>query len=296
MSSSDSKLRQPGLIVYFSGVGTSGLMLWLVHYLNESLQFNVMGWYINGILPAGAMAVGVASGTGYAIASRLLHAKISRAFLVGMIFTAMLDYSAAQYLTYTNFIEKLHVPADVYTFVDYIRDTCEKMAFNDRHTGKAGEPLGAFGYVFKLLELAGYAAGAIYPTFMVFGMPYCKNCQQYLKLHRTGYINSPESWADVKKLSRGARSSKLQSLISALAAQANQVVGPVLKAPFTETEAAIAALDPGVRKGTAGRIAIELRKCSSCDAHHLRLRIHTFSANKKAAAKVLSQFDKTELA
>jgi len=39
MSASNEKLRQPGLIVYFSGVGTSALVLWLVHYLNDSHQF-----------------------------------------------------------------------------------------------------------------------------------------------------------------------------------------------------------------------------------------------------------------
>ena len=117
MNSSGKRLRQPGLIVYFSGVGTSALVLWLVHYLNDSQQFNVMGWYVNGILPVGALLVGAASGAGYAVASRLLQVKLSRAFVLGMITTAILDYFAAQYLTYTNILERLHVAADRYTFM-----------------------------------------------------------------------------------------------------------------------------------------------------------------------------------
>ena len=161
MNSSGKRLRQPGLIVYFSGVGTSALVLWLVHYLNESQHFNVMGWYVNGILPVGALLVGAASGAGYAVASRLLQVKLSRAFVLGMITTAILDYFAAQYLTYTNILERLHVAADRYTFVDYIRDICEKMSFKDAHSDKPGSPLGLFGYFFKLLEIAGYACRTV---------------------------------------------------------------------------------------------------------------------------------------
>ena len=35
MSTPSKPLRQPGLIVYLCGLGTSALVLWLVNYLNE---------------------------------------------------------------------------------------------------------------------------------------------------------------------------------------------------------------------------------------------------------------------
>ena len=296
MSPPGKPLRQPGLIVYFSGVGTSALVLWLVYYLNESQHFNIMGWYVNGIIPAGALGVGVLSGTGYAVASRLLQVKLSKLFVLGMLGTAILDYAAAQYLTYTSLLERFHVGADRYTFLEYIRDICEKMAFKEEHSDKLGSPLGAFGYFFKLLEMAGYACGAMLPSAMVFGMPYCKNCQQYLKGHRIGYIHSPEPWSEVKKLSKAARLEKLQIVIRELTARANQIAGPLLQAPLAETEAALAGLDRTIRKDAAAHITFWLRKCPACDAHHLKLTLTNYTVDKKSATSVLATLDKTEQA
>ena len=296
MSTPGKPLRQPGLIVYFSGVGTSALVLWLVYYLNDCHHFNVMGWYVNGIIPAGALAVGVVSGTGYAIASRLLHVKLSRLFVLGMLSTAVLDYVAAQYLTYTNILERFHVGADRYTFLDYIRQICEHMTFKDSHSDKPGSPLGMFGYFFKLLEMAGYAGGAMIPSAMVYGMPYCKNCQQYLKARRTVHIHSPERWPEVKKLGKKARLEKLQTAIRDLAARADQITGPIRQAPLAETEAALAGLDSAIQKDAAARITFDLKKCPGCDAHHLKLTLANYTVDKKAATKLLVALDKTEQA
>ena len=155
--------------------------------------------------------VGAASGAGYAVASRLLQVKLSKAFVVGMITTAIIDYFAAQYLTYTNILERLHLSADRYTFVDYVGNICEQMSFKDAHSDKPGSPLGVFGYFFKLLEIAGYALGACWPSAMVFGMPYCKKCQQYLKPYRTAYVHSQDLWSTVKRLSKKERIEKLRA-------------------------------------------------------------------------------------
>ncbi|MDB6004682.1 MAG: hypothetical protein JWR15_1669, partial [Prosthecobacter sp.] len=99
MNTSSKPLRQPGLLVYLCGLGTSALALWLVQLANDHGE-NIMGWYANGIIPAGALIVGMASGLGYAIGSRVLNVKLSKAFVAGMITTAVVDYFAAQYLTY----------------------------------------------------------------------------------------------------------------------------------------------------------------------------------------------------
>ena len=52
------KLRQPGLIVYCCGLATSALVLWLVNLMNDH-GVNIMGWYLNGIIPGGALLVGM---------------------------------------------------------------------------------------------------------------------------------------------------------------------------------------------------------------------------------------------
>ena len=294
MNSPGKRLRQPGLVVYFSGVGTSALVLWLVHYLNESQQFNVMGWYVNGILPVGALFVGVASGAGYAIASRLLQVKLSKTFVVGMITTAIIDYFAAQYLTYTHILERLHLSADRYTFVDYIRNICEQMSFRDAHSDKPGSALGMFGYFFKLLEIGGYALGASWPSAMVFGMPYCKGCQRYLKPYRTAYVNSPDLWSSLKRLSKKERIEKLQGAVAAIIGRARQITAAIANAPLAETATAVAALDGAIRKDAAARITFDLKKCPGCDSHHLKLTLTNFTAGKQLATRIVANLDKTK--
>jgi hypothetical protein len=294
MSTSSKPLRQPGLIVYLCGVGTSALALWLVHHLNEHHEFNIMGWYLNAIIPGGALIVGIASGIGYAVASRMLQVKLSKAFVFGMITTAIIDYIAAQYLTYTHIIERLHIPPERYGFTDYIREICEGMAFSSRNSAEPGSPLGMWGYLFKLLEMGGYALGAMIPSLAVFGMPYCKKCQQYLKAHRSGHIHSPDQWSNVKKLAKKERLAALQAAVGALTARANQVVAPIAAAPLADTEAAVAALDPAIQKDAAARITFELKKCPRCDAHHLTLNLFNFTVDKKSAVNALAKIDKTE--
>ena len=293
MSTPGKPLRQPGLIVYLCGLGTSALALWLVQIMNENGE-NIMGWYANGIIPAGALIVGIASGLGYALGSRFLNVKLSKAFVFGMITTAVIDYFAAQYLTYLSLIERLHIPPERYGFIDYFREISESMSFKSKHSTEPGSPLGMWGYAYKLLEIGGYSVGAMLPSMMVFGMPYCKGCQLYLKKHRTGHIHSEEKWSVVKKLKSKERLPALQSAIKALTDRANLILGPIANAPLAEADAAVAALDQAIQKDAAARITYTLKKCPTCDAHHLDLTLTNFTVDKKVATTNVAKIDKTE--
>lgn len=295
MATPSKSPRQPGFIVYLCGLGTSALALWLVDYLNESHQFNVMGWYLKAIIPAGALIVGIASGLGYAIASRLLQVKLSKAFVFGMITTAIIDYFAAQYLTYTHLLERFNASPERYSFIDYIRETSENMSFQSRHSSEAGSPLGMWGYLFKFLEMAGYALGAMLPSLTVFGMPYCKSCQQYLKNHRTSHVHSPALWSTVKKLKKKERLEALQEAIQSVGQRANEIADSIATAPLAETEAAMAGLDQSVQTDAAARITFVLKKCPQCEAHHLSLTLTHFTVDKKVNASDFAKIDKTEL-
>ncbi len=292
MSTPSKSLRQPGLIVYLCGLGTSALALWLVQIMNDNGE-NIMGWYANGIIPAGALIVGIASGLGYALGSRFLNVKLSKAFVFGMITTAILDYFAAQYLTYLSLIERMHIPQERYGFIDYLREISEGMSFKKRHSEESGDPLGMWGYLYKLLEIGGYSLGAMFPSLMVFGMPYCKNCQLYLKKHRTGHIHTPEQWSVVKKLKSKERLPALQAAIKALTDRANQITAPIAAAPLAETEAAISGLDQTIQKDAAARITYTLKKCPTCDAHHLELSLTNYTVDKKVAVNNVAKIDKT---
>lgn len=295
MASSGKTPRQPGFIVYLCGLGTSALALWLVHYLNEHHQFNIMGWYANAIIPIGALIVGVASGLGYAVASRYLQVKLSRAFIWGMVITAVVDYIAAQYLTYIHLLEWLNVPPEQFSFIDYIREMSEGMTFSSRNSSSPGSPLGMWGYLYKTLELTGYVLGALFPSLTVFGMPYCKGCQQYLKPHRTAHLHSAAQWSAVKKLKKKERLAALEEAIQSIAVPAHDLAGSIASAPLADTEAAVAGLDQTIQKDAAARITVLLKKCPQCDSHHLDLTLNNFTVDKKFNSSGFAKIDKTEL-
>ena len=292
MSTDSRPLRQPGLIVYACGLGTSVLVLWIVNALNEA-GTNVMGWYANGILPIGALLVGAGSGVGYAVASRYMQVKPSRAFVYGMLTTAVIDYAAAQYITYTNLLEQAQIPADAYGFTDYIRDICERMTFQRNGDQKPGNPLGIWGYLFKVLEISGYAFGAMCPVMIVSRMPYCKACQRFLKPHRTGILSSTANWREIKPLGKKEREAALQAAIGELGARVEQVVARIAQGSLAETTAEIEALDRAAAEGTAARMAFTLTKCPTCDSHHVQLQLHHWTVDKKQAHGQAGAIDKT---
>ncbi len=169
------------------------------------------------------------------------------------------------------------------------------MSFKDR-SDNAGSPLGGWGYLYKVLEIAGYSLGAMLPSLAVFGMPYCKGCQQYLKKHRSGHLHSQEQWSVVKKLGKKERQPALQAAIQVLIARANEFTVPIAAAPLVETEAALGTLDQSIQKDAAARITYVLKKCPGCDAHHLQLNLTNFTADKKVAITTVVNLDKTEVA
>jgi hypothetical protein len=294
MSQSPKKtLRQPGLLVYACGVATSVLALWGVHLLLEE-DVNVMGWYLYFVIPVGALLVGIASGLGYGLGSRYLNVKLSHAFAFGMIATGLVDYVAAQYLTYQYVLETNHVAAESYSFVQYIRDMCEGMAFSARNSGDPSTPLGVLGYLFKFLEMVGYALGTMIPSGVVLGMTYCKKCQFYLKPHLTAHLHSPEQWKNLKKLDKPQRLAALQQSIQDVIARAQAVADEILDTPLTPTVATLTKLDSKIKKGTAARADFEMKKCPGCDAHEITLTLFNMTIDNKGHQSLLLTVNKTK--
>ncbi|MBI5774295.1 MAG: hypothetical protein HZA89_11200 [Verrucomicrobia bacterium] len=284
-------LRQPGLIVYACGLGTSLLVLWCVNIWNEHGE-NIMGWYASGVFPVGAFYVGVASGLGYAFGSRLLNVKLSKAFVWGMIVTGLLDYVAAQYVTYMNIIEQHHIPPDRYSFMSYIQDICENMAFKESGS-RVGSPLGTLGYIYKVLEMGGYALGTMLPSLYMSRMPYCKRCQFYLKAHQITHLHSSFPWAEIKKLKRKERLEPLAQAVHELQQRIIPMVERATNATLVDTVSMLEALDQKVNKNAAARVTFTLKKCPRCDAHHVLLKLSKYNEDGKLDENLFAKIDKT---
>lgn len=286
--------KQPGLLVYLAGFATSALSLFATRALVEH-DINVMGWYVNGILPVGAILVGMASGLGFALASRSLNVRLTRSYVLGMLTTGLLDYAAAQYLAWQSLIDAHHVSPERYSLWRYFRDTCENMTFRRSGSSGAGSALGAFGYFFKALEVVGFAVGSMLPSAILFTMPYCRSCQRYLLKHRTGYLNGSARRDDVLRLPKAGRPAALQGAVEEVSARAREVFARVKDATLAQTEAVLDEVERAAG-GSAAMVTITLKKCPTCDSHHLDFSLHHSTVDKRAAASNLLTIEKTQAA
>lgn len=280
--------RQPGVLVYLSGVGTSALALYGVRVLNSHGEY-IMGWYANGIIPAGALLVGMVSGLGFAIASRLLHVRLTRAYVLGMISTGVLDYVAATYLTYQTLLEDHHVTEAAYSFLQYVQDISEKMTFSH------GSPLGKFGYLYKLLEIAGFSLGTMVPAAVLFKMPFCVACQKYLVSHKKGFLSSAGTRGDAvsSKQTRAAREATIKDANGEMIRSANQLAIRMRKAPLADVVAALEDATSAKNKASAATVTVHLKKCPQCDAHHVSFVMESVNLDKKRAITHLPPVDAT---
>ena len=95
-------------IVLVSGLFTSALALAGVYWLGKnSNDFHIMGWYANYVIPAGAMIVGIAAGSGYAVASWLTGSRISRGLLAAVLILQTTAYLTAEYVEYRDVMDGL---------------------------------------------------------------------------------------------------------------------------------------------------------------------------------------------
>lgn len=292
--------RSPGLLVYLCGVGTTALVVVLVQALNAS-GFNAMGLYANGILPVGAILVGVMSGLGYAIGSRVLNVKLSKSFVWWMIATGVADWFALQYFEYASILEQYHASPAALGFFDYLTETATSMSFSRAGSSSAGAALGKAGYLFKGLELGGFAIGTMVPSWTLFAMPYCRRCRLYLKADSVAGVYSAATHAEVMKLDRmslkkPARTAALAAAQAEVQQRAAQVLAQIERAPLAEVRATLHGLGaaPTRKDKPAAQVSFAVKKCPRCDSHHVVATLNTFAANGKIATGKVATLDKTE--
>jgi hypothetical protein len=172
-----------------------------------------------------------------------------------------------------------------------VRDACEQMAFAPDNPKERPKPLGGWGYLFKLLEMIGFVAGAVIPAGILSDFPYCRACQKYLKAHRKGYLNSPHPWADIKPLAKQIRTERLNEVLAALEPQIRQSLELLARANFTEVDRFVAGLMPA-DKEAAARVQFELHKCPTCEAHRVSVMLESRTIDKKTASSLVTKIDR----
>jgi hypothetical protein len=192
-------------MVLICGLATTALTLLGVYLLDRYADdFHIMGWYANYVIPAGAIIVGIAAASGYGLASWFSGIKITSKLLWMVLALQFLAYFAAQYIEFNNLhlvYQKTGRPVGFFTYYDF---TARSFAWK-QSDGKMGDPLGAWGYFFRGLEVIGFAGAGLIVPLALRKAPYCPACQRYMKTRQLALV--PAS-VKVKKLKKSDEAGK----------------------------------------------------------------------------------------
>src|SRR5262249_33986509 len=175
--------RRGGAVVVLAGAVTTALALLGVWWLdNNTDDFHVMGWYADYVIPAGALLVGMAAGSGYGIASYLGGLRIRRGLLLSVVMLQLAGYSVAQYLEFRSLTREgplVDASGETLTFARFYHLRAMSFAWDDH--GHPGKPVGGWGYLFVGLGVLGFALGGVVVPALLMKAPYCERCELYMK-------------------------------------------------------------------------------------------------------------------
>jgi hypothetical protein len=207
----DSRSDKPYFAVLMSGLLTSAVTLAGVYWLGRNTDdFYIMGWYANYVIPAGAMIVGIAAASGYAVASWLTGTRISRGLLLAVLLLQTGAYVTAEYVEYRDVMDGLRQRGLMIgpepSFPQYYDFKARSFAWKKQGPGnQQGQPLGGWGYAFVLLGAAGFILSGLIAPAVLYAVPYCERCQRYMKRKLLGVLPASVPGKKIAKSDQAAQ-------------------------------------------------------------------------------------------
>lgn len=179
-----SKRSGEDFLVAGCGLVTSlltALILWLIE---ARFGFSIYTWSLWFVIPIGALFSGFAGASGYYAGSWFFGHRPTRLLLLNIVIASVATFFLIHYLSYITLeIEGKRV-SDYIPFWQYLDIAIRSASMEFRYRGavklgSTGE-LGAFGYVFAVLQVIGFAAGGFAVYAHLVSKPYCEKCSRYL--------------------------------------------------------------------------------------------------------------------
>jgi hypothetical protein len=259
------------ILILAAGLVTTVLSLVVVHLIGEAnSDFQIMAYYAAFILPIGAIAVGVAAGSGYGVASWGTGRKVGGGLLITTFVLLALAYCGGQYVEYLGVAPHYEdgSPVGFFTFYDAVTRTIRmSMSHSKNPTGE----LGLFGYAFRLLELAGFVGGGLVIPIALRSKPYCDGCWRYMRTRQLALVPASVPKRKIAKkdtLAQQAFDTEMQSALESGLKQAEVL----LKAGESGDAGVVRQqLEPlAEHKKETGklpaRIEVKLSSCPSCSS------------------------------
>lgn len=181
----DNKLKR---LIGFFGVGFCGYVTATVVAISNVLvekyfQVNIFSLSVWGILPMGAIMVGVAAASGYYLGAVWLHRPPTKILLFQMIAVAGITQLTIYYFDYLLVLQNnSQITTDLFPFTAYLklRFTHMSIEFFRPHMN-TGE-VGAFGYVVAVIQFAGFLLGGFGVYNKLRSKLICNDCTQYFRV------------------------------------------------------------------------------------------------------------------
>lgn len=260
------------LPVLGAGLATTALALLGVWAANQaSDDFNIMGWYGYYVIPAGALLVGLVAGSGYGVASWMTGVRISRNLLLAVLFLQVAAYFVAQYIEFRHLMSTYG--GEGVGFFEYFDATTQSFAFKSKD-GSPGDAMGGWGYIFRILEIAGFAFGGMIAPLILRAKPYCENCQIYMRTRSLALLPAGVKPQKIKKKDTEGQASFQQEHDAAWErgmAELEELRRAATEGKTSRFNEILEAHQPNQKEigKLTTRITVSLSACPSCHAGQL---------------------------
>lgn len=170
------------LSIAICGLVTSILVAIANVAISNISGFNLFTFNVWFIVPAGAIAVGMAAASGYYFGALFFHKRPSAALLIQMVAIAAISQFLIYYLEYATMVVDGQKVSDYVPFGTYLDISLTKSHYRvGRGAGVDTGEIGSAGYWIAALQFVGFLAGGVAIYFMLAAKPVCETCQTYFR-------------------------------------------------------------------------------------------------------------------
>ncbi len=207
---------------YISCMLTAAI-LWQIQAQTQFAFYLYSVWFV---IPVGAIVSGLVASSGYYFVARILNHRPTRLLLLNILIGAVATFFLIYYFQYlTQTANGKHV-AELMSYPQFVNTSLRStvLQLDSDSTGASGA-LGGWGYLFALLQVAGFAYGGFAVYRHLSTKPFCDRCSRYMAWQgkQIRYApNNDDSKTAMQNISRELASGAMSEAI----AEANALGNP----------------------------------------------------------------------
>jgi len=272
----------PAPLVLAAGLLSTALALAGVWALSRFAGENAMGWYVDYVLPAGAILVGLVASSGFGVGAWTTGTKVTGFLLFGVAVILVGGYCAAQYIEF-----RLLFPHGIVGrngaelgFLDFYDVVTRNFAWVEH--GEKGSPLGAWGYALRVGEIVGFCGGGLAIPILMRKLPYCRACGVYMRSPVVALLPAgiaPKRVAKKKVQELADREAQANAAYGRAQTGLGRLFAAAKMGDAAAFTAIVAEEGPLSRRRAAGkltaRVEVKVVHCARCAAGELRASVMT---------------------